>query len=385
MKKLHFILIGLFCSIFCIGGCSNDDNEQTEETDTDDYETLMGDTMNRDRVISMLCTADTLSVGTIEYTPINGKALDISYPTVFSIGMDDENEARNFFYTHCVPTGEEDNVIENSDGTLVYSLGSCGSLKYTPTNTTSMLAYINVDIHGLDCMTKIELIPNSLWPYNDYSPFDVGDVLKSNETIKNGQETKVVTAWWLCVRAYSGGKAGILMTWDNEVGLKKVDRSDHYKSYTKVTGCASKDAWSALAQFYYDDVEAYKGMCNTLKSVIPYNFFSWSYESSLISMMEKLISNYTYTHQVGDMNDHKGTWRARSVWYCHGEYIETGPNCINIDERNGNLPDFKYSRWDCIRNEIDDDLDYTNSHSITFSPYDGKDWSKYVKKYPINE
>lgn len=366
MGKINFLLITFLCFGFCLVGCSDEDI-QSSEIDTDNNEILYADTMNCDRVISMLCTTDTLSIGTVEYKPINGEVLDEFQPTVFSICVDSEAEAQNFFYTHCVPIGEEDNVVKGSDGTLVYSLGTCGSLKYTPVNDASMMGYIDIDVYRLDCMTKIELIPSSSWPYNDSSPFYEGDVVKD----RNGW-------YWLCVRAYAGSKAGILMTWDGGTGY--VEHDDHYKKYKKVWGCASRDAWNALAQLYYDDPEEYQRMCTYLRRSEKLT------NKNIVDMMECVYGSTQKTHQVGDMWDHKYYWagRVRHVWEASTDYVKVGGSGSIILNKNY-VPEFDSGKYYFKRNWNPTVPDCRNSHSITFSPYDkGGAWSTCTKIYPEN-
>lgn len=366
MKKIFLTAIYALSLSVCFYACSDDD-EQSSSDDEQETGLLSLDTLYRDKVVCQLCDVDTLSMGSVTYTPTKGEVLDESTPTIYSIGVDSEAEATSFFYSNCVPVGEEDNVTKGSDGSLTYSFGTCGTVKYTPVNSKSMIGYIDVNISDLDCLTKIEIIPSSLWPNNAYSAFYVGDVVQDN----GGR-------WWICVRANEGGQQGILMTWDTSGrDLTQKERSDADKSYINIKGCADKEAWDALAQFYYDDPNNFKAELKALRAL------KGCTNGIRNRALEDIASGLSITHQVGNTRDNKYWYGIFwMLWECWNDYVNVNPK--NISTKTG-LPKFESGTMYFKRKGPVEVPQYRDSKAIRFSSYDGISWeTNYKKVYPIN-
>ena len=349
----------------CVVGCSDDGDDGLPGTgggNPEEGEYLNADSMNYERVKSNLFVADTLSPGAVKYTPRSGEVLDNAFPEVYSIGVDSVEEALSFFYTNCVPIGEEDKVA-SEDGALVYDLGDYGRLVYREGDGRDELASVEIRLTGVEDVSRISFIPMSQWPNNAESPFYVGNVLVDDEK----------GWWWLCVRACEGGKSGILMTFDG--GWEETERDDHYKEYTKVKGCASKEAWNALAQFYYSSPTDFRAFYKKLASIgASYNF--------RMRALDALNRNLGEIHQVGDMWDNKYYWagRIRRVWEGSTDYVKVGESYIYLE--NG-MPVFQSGNYYFKRNWSPVVPDWRQSHSVTFTSWDGS-VGKYTLKYPEN-
>ena len=372
MKKLKtFYMIGwglwAMATVSCVMGCSDDSEgglPGTEGGKPDEEEYLDTDSMNYERVKSSLFVADTLSPGAVKYTPCSGEMLDNARPGVYSIGVDSVEEALSFFYTNCVPIGEEGKVV-SEDGALVYDLGDYGRLVYCEGDGRDEVASIDVRLSGVDDMSRISFIPMSQWPNNEESPFWVGDVVVEN----GGNE------WcWICVRACEGGKPGILMTcdggWNDE-----TRREDHYKFYTKYTGCASREAWNGLAQFYYSSPTAFNAEVEAIKNL---GVASYLYAYVMYDLYYGASSRY----QVGDMWDKEHWWwaKARHVWKASKDYVIVSHNIVF----ESGMPVFESGTQtiDYKKNFSDYERIYCRSHSVTFTAWDGSD-DKYRRVYPI--
>ena len=367
MKKLR-----IFCMIWwglwamatvpCMMGCSDDGEEGlpgTEGGNPEEEEYLNADSMNYERVKSNLFVADTLSPGAVKYTPRNGEVLDNAFPDVYSIGVDSVEEALSFFNTNCVPIGEEDKVA-SEDGALVYDLGDYGRLVYREGDGRNELASVEIRLTGVEDVSRISFIPMSQWPNNAESQFLVGDIVKD----KSG-------AYWICVRACRGGLPGILMTFDR--GTETWLREDHYKTYTKVTGCASMDAWNALAQFYYSNPVKFRDLYEELKRI-------GVSHGMLYRALKDLYTASSGTHQVGNTWDNKVYWwsKVRYVWEASTDYVVVSGSTIILKD---GMPVFKSGNYHFKGNEMPEVPLFRDSHSETFAYNDNLE-DKYIRVYP---
>lgn len=288
--------------------------------------------------------------------------MEIARPDVYSIGVNTVEEARSFFYTNCVPVGEEGKVA-SEDGALAYDLGDYGRLVYREGDGRDEMASVEVRLAGVDDVSRISFIPMSQWPNNADSKFSVGDIVRDKSDV-----------YWICVRACRGGLPGILMTFGS--GFRSTSRIDHYKGYEKVTGCASMDAWNGLAQFYDTNPDTFNATYMALGKL--------GVSSNLLgsALRDLYNNNKSRTHQVGDTWDNNYFWwgRFRSVWEASTDYVEVSPNSIEIKD---NMPVFKSGNYYFKRNWSVSMPECRDSHSVTFTCKDGS-IDKYTKKYPNN-
>ena len=368
MKKLRtFCMIGwglwIMAAVSCVLGCADDGEGGLPGMDggnPEEEEYLGTDLMNYERVKSNLFVADTLSPGAVKYTPRSGEVLDNAFPDVYSIGVDSVEEALSFFNTNCVPIGEEDKVA-SEDGALVYDLGDYGRLVYREGDGRDELAFVEIRLTGVEDVSRISFIPMSQWPNNEESPLSVGDVVVDNSK----------GWWWICVRACEGGKPGILMTFDG--GWSTEFRDDHYKSYYKCTGCASREAWNGLAQFYYNNPVEFRAEYEALVQI-------GASKAMCENALKNLYDNDLHRYIVGDMWDKKHWWwaKARNVWKASRDYVRVASNSVYLKD---NMPVFEAGNYTVDYDQLFLVSISEKSHSVTFTNWDGS-VNKYTRMYP---
>ncbi|MBR3897137.1 MAG: hypothetical protein IKJ42_09060 [Bacteroidaceae bacterium] len=369
MKQFNFLPLWMFAAALCLTACS-DDEENEMPVDEELEEGISADKMNYERILSQICTVDT-TTGIPVYAPLVGEAIMSVTPDIYYVGVESEDEARNLFYSYFIPSGAEESVVENADGTLTFGVGEYGNVHYTPGNGSQDWGMVEVNLAALTNFTNLVFIPKAKWPDNVSSQFYVGDVIY--------QKSK--NRWWICVRACEGGQQGILMTWDG--GTTRTGRSDHYKSYTKVTGCASRGAWNALAQFYYSDKEAFNAMYDELLAKKDAKNSTFLKGSKLLTGAFdnlRFPNNWSYeTFQVGDMWDNNYFWMGffkwRNVWEGSTDYVK-----LSLTWEN-NMPRFQSGNYYFKRDYSPTVPDDRDGHSMTFSSW--TDMSGYERKYPI--
>ena len=314
LKTISICLIGLM-SVAIVSCNENEENQQKEESVKKGMASY--NQMKYEKTLAQLCEIDSTSTpGSIIYIPRLGEAIDPIQPNVFYVGVESEGEARSLFKSHFYYQDSEDNFIENGQISLDY--GEYGSVRYSANNGRSEWGSIDIDFPELkDVISKIVFIPSAKWPENSYSsPFYPGDIVRGPE------------GWlWLCVRACEGGISGILMTWDG--GVDAYYHEDHYKSFYEVKGCSGWDAWDALAQFYYNNVEEFQSMYETIEPKFPGS-----------RLIQGAFDNLYYhkweeeTFQVGDTWVHEyfwllGTWRW--IWQGQTDWVKLKSDPVWID------------------------------------------------------
>ena len=342
-----------------LAACHDDDDAPPSNTE-DQRETEL--LQIHDYILNQFCEVDSTS-GKPAYTPRIGEALPGTSGTTLSVAVGSEGEALQLFNNYFIPTDAENLIVRNG-GVISIDMGKNGSVAYTPGGASSTtIATASINLPELPEVKQIEFIPKSLWPYNASSPFFPGDVVRDD----NGW-------WWICVRACEGGIKGILMTWDG--GYKLTIKVDPRKSYYNVLGCATTDAWNALAYFYYSDVNYFKTEVEGLAKA-----YGWSGCGKLLSGNSPIRHLYhrfqDYTHQVGDMSNNQYQSNQEMLWEAKVWYVNLN---VEIDPKT-HMPFFKTECRSFKEKEVWLP-DYQNSHCITFTPWD--DTSKYTIMYPIN-
>jgi hypothetical protein len=141
----------------------------------------------------------------------------------------DEAAARSFFDNLC---SVADRCTSLTDGSIQYDLGTYGNLRYHPFGENGALASLEVNLHEVSSLTRIDFISQDLWPNNDASPFEIGDIVKDS-----------CGYTWVCVQEYGAGLPALFiefmyataMYWDSD----EVDVRIIYRQ------CASYDALNA--------------------------------------------------------------------------------------------------------------------------------------------
>lgn len=385
MMKRYYSLWA-FIALLCMMACSKGEDDVTvlPSDDGTDEEEFFTDSMNYEHVKTLLLSADTLSPGTIKYTMRNGEMLDNARPGVYSVGIDSMQASRAFFYSYCVPVGQEQEVMEK-EGKLIYDMGDYGCCSYTEENRGDLMASIDIELFGVDEVNRMEFIPKAMWPNNEGSPFKLGDIVTDKE---HGW-------WWLCVREWASGQKGILMTFDG--GWSDENRSDHYKSYTKRNGCAAQDAWDALAHLYMTWPNDFKATYLSLREkyekidTVRIDFW-WIHQTftydvgearKLRSFLRQFINNpnSSIEYQSGNTSDSRPyDWRTvRYLWKATTNYVKVG---INDIEWIDGMPRFKSGSYSFSRKDDPKLPSCWESHSCTFTLWD-KD--KYDLKYPLED
>lgn len=194
MKRLKQLHYGLWAVIFLFSAvsCSKEDDDVIHIDSGDGNhkaEWVWTDSLKYEYVKSRLLTIDEFSTGAVKYMPRHGMVLNNAYPDVYSIGTDSLVTARDFFFSCCIPDGEEENVIDEN-GSLFYDMGDYGCVRYTEVKSSDLLAVIDIELVGVDVISRMEVIPTSLWPDNaDWYELHRGNIFLEKATGK----------WWICV------------------------------------------------------------------------------------------------------------------------------------------------------------------------------------------
>ena len=339
----------LLLSALQLTACHDDNDDKHEEEAKQEH---LIQQMAHDFVLNQLCNIDTTS-GRASYTLRMGEVLPGAPGTTYSVAVESEAEARHLFSTYFTPIDTK-GLTRKNGGSIMVDFGTYGNVTYTPGGNDKTIAIVNVNLPELPNVKTFEFIPKNHWPNNATSPFFPGDVVQD----KDGH-------WWICVRACDGGLTGILMTWDT--GTKSEEIKTKIKSYTKVTGCAPRDVWNALAFFYYSDVDEFKNEYNSLKRKYGQYGCGNLLNSTLKDLYDKRTSN---THQIGDMVT-KSSNDIGETYYCR----------MSIIFDDDNMPIFESGRYFFDKTENPIVPVRRNSHSITFTSWD--DMSSYKKKYPL--
>jgi len=346
--------------------CSDDDEDVATPAEDMEEELAPVEFIHYRTVVSRFCEIDSTSNGTLVYKPHVGVVLYDTQPGTYYVAAESEQEARNSFKSDFGLYDAEDyepGPVSNEQ--LSLDFGEFGKITYSASDGRSEWAVVDVDLPELkDVISKIVYIPKAKWPDNYDSPFWTGDIVRGS----NG--------WlYICVRPCDG-QTGILMTWDG--GTDWTYREDHYKSYYRVTNCSGDDAWDALAQFYYCNVEGFKALYSKIESA---SWFVGSGSSLLQAAFDNLYYHYWEheTFQVGDTWDNKYYWagRVRNVWEAQHTYCQL---TVNADWSTG-MPRFprgtQYFKRDYSVKVPDD----RRAHTVYFNPQ--SDMSGYTRKYPI--
>ena len=314
MKHLSSYLAAIaFLMMYSMIVSCSDDNENT--TPSEEEETASENLRNYEMMLAHLCEKDTLQV-VPHYTPLLGEVLDETHPSVYYVGVESEEEAHSYFTIYFPKMEFADSVGIQVDATKV-DYGKYGSVSYEPRDGKSEWAVVNINLPELkDVITQLLFIPKAKWPTNDYSPYYPGEVFREGNTSR----------LWLCVQDWACGHDGIMLSWD-ESQVTKTDRSDHYKSYTRVTNgahkVASREGWNALAHLYYSDRDAFNKMHDNI------NNQQW-YKDCKSRFLLGFADNLRYhdweweTFQVGEMWDNNYYWagRIRHVWEGSTDYVK---------------------------------------------------------------
>ncbi len=330
--KIKYFFSRIFTAMVCIplllASCSESSPEiiNDGDDDEDDAEDVMSNVdFLADYLVQSLCAVD--SVGDTEIlTPRYGKVLNESLPTDLTCSMKDEAAAMDFFQ-HTLSDFELAEELYSGDaGRMVYDLGEYGKITYTTGDGVSEIARISFDVPRLkNTMRSLTIVTPQAWPENNTSPYAVGDVLC--ETV-NGKKY-----YWLVVREYQGGVDGIMMTVDT--GWWTEHREDHYKSFDSYRGCAGKDAWDALSQWWFDDERDFRQELRAIQEIEKSNGARLGWITDLFTRTIEGAKTGKEEYQYGNTWDNKYYWwaKVRNVWEARSYYVKLGVRESNNSTR----------------------------------------------------
>lgn len=294
-QSLRFKLALMFFACCLITACSDDNDNSTspEEDDTEEVAQIM-EKMQRQALVTAICSADTLDDGTVKYTSRYGKVLDETKPTVYYVGIERLEEAQDTWraITSVFNESEDDvydlSVVQHGDMNLSFSTSE-GEDEW---------ARIDVDCPELrNTLTSIVFIPTQRWPENDMgSPFLFMSVWEKDGRI------------YLCVRKAQGSQ-GILLTFDG--GWEE----DWFTRYTHWQGRFF--LWKKTA-----DAETF----NCLASIMRYN--STKFEDALDVIAQKRGNNTLFHKLYSKLNDNYSITFDRHYTYEH--HIWWAYNCYDV-------------------------------------------------------
>lgn len=310
----HYIANIILSVMVCLAGTSCSDSESDSGHGKSPQPQALTDSVNYDRyvqVVSQLFDYDALDTANVDFQPKHGEVLDLTTPSVYSIGFKSEAEARRWFLEHCVPAEEADSINSLRQDNMALDFGKYGTLKYEKGNSSSCYATIYLNFPAVKSQNQIELIPMDRWPHNESSPFYVGDLVQRAD---NKQ-------FFICVRACEGGRKGILISfsdyWNKDSFCVKKYGSDGAKA---IVG-ADREAWDALAQFYYTNPTFFKEYFKEVEKKFPgFQMLSSSAISCLV-YDKNSDGRYPYRHYA---------YTNWSWWVVEQTWVYVGKNRLEM-------------------------------------------------------
>jgi hypothetical protein len=227
---IAMIGVGLFAA------CDDDDGDVIDTPSAETLEILQSD----EYAFQIVCAGLFNAYDSLYTMPAVGEALDETQPTVYATGVADEAAARSFFDNLCTVA---DRCTSLTDGSIQYDLGTYGNLCYRPSGENGALASLEVNLHEVTSLTRLDFISQDLWPNNDVSLFELGDIVKD-------------TAWgytWVCVQEYGAGLPALFITFDTSkltmpYGYTNLPPSSpkYYFVYRQCASYESLKAWYNL-------------------------------------------------------------------------------------------------------------------------------------------
>jgi hypothetical protein len=240
MSKTYWLIAFSVLAAMTVGGCSSDEDETVP---TDEVEEDNLDEQHYAEVCGRLFEQDVDGV----YTFTDGICLDVSTPGIYTACADSTTAGENFFYSRCVPEGEESRVVATPSG-ATYSFGEYGSVSLIISpNDQELSARILFRLADKPEIEELQFIPSNLWPNNDVrSPFNVGYVVREIST----------KTMWLCVRKCEGSNLGLLINFD--YGWKFGGLRSRDSIYTN---CASETIWTCFCALKRENESYFVSLC----------------------------------------------------------------------------------------------------------------------------
>ena len=244
MRTLIYI-IGCVCVVMTFYSCNDNDISviKSQEELYEDSLKMYEEELCCNQLLSNLCNVDTLADGSISYVSRHGEVLEKTTPTIYYIGVNSLEEAKQYFKRSIALAPKEEN-LEEYRNSYKETYGDY-SIEFSETASTTELARVKVDCPELkDIITEIVFIPCSLWPVNDVSsPFQYASVWM-DEPVPGSYDM----TFYICVRPCGYGQKGIMLTFDRGWGSISYDKCTYYQGkFSLYSNCASL---AALNGFY---------------------------------------------------------------------------------------------------------------------------------------
>lgn len=322
MKQMHIYVRNIFrialgaVVLPFMTACSDDDPVIDDTPDEEKEDTAPMVDVLADKLVTTFCEVD--SAGPLEIlTPRWGTVLDGAGSTELSCTMKDEADAFDFFCHTLADSELGKGYLSGTESLMTYDLGYHGKVTYSRGGGAGELARISFDMPRLkSTVTTLHILTPEAWPDNgSYSPYGTGQILC--ETV-NGKQY-----YWLVVREYDSSP-GIMMTVD--YGWETTSRSDHYKSYTSYKKCAGKDAWDALATWWFEDPVDFKNVLASIQKIEKKRGHRLGYVTDLFTRTVSIENGVENQYQYGDTWDNKYYWwaKVRHVWESRSYYVILG-------------------------------------------------------------
>jgi hypothetical protein len=259
--KNRLLYLLMFClSCFIYTGCSSDDDPVDEEEMFEEDEDV--DELNYLSVASVLLDGEKISEDSLVYTFSYGEVLDSSTPTVRSMGMNSYEEAFDWFVYHCVPVDQRENYT-GLMGEITIDMGEYGTITYHPSESADLYASIDIHLKDISNVTRLDIIPMSLWPNNETSDYVLGDVVYDTQGVEGVKE------YYLCVSECEGSHKGILLSFSPAWEDKFIDTWNEQGVSIHTPVGTTEDAWQALAHYVYGDEVKFKNRIEDVESKFP--------------------------------------------------------------------------------------------------------------------
>lgn len=327
------VSIGLMGTGF---GCSSSEDDDLPESpdvvdvDAQHYAEVFGQLFDRNMEGTYILT--------------DGICLDAAAPGVYTICADSVSAGEAFFYSRCVPAGEESHVTVSPAG-VSYSFGDYGTatLLVSPDNADCS-ARILLNLTEKSEVEELQFVPRALWPDNEVrSPFNAGYVLREVDT----------KALWFCLRKREGSNMGILMSFDYGWEVGGMRGRD-----TLYTNCASELAWTCFCALKSENEDYFEQLSQEVHT--------WCNRKKNPCAKDAYIPF--------DLIRGKETERIR--WVQVGNW-DAKRKRVSATRLNQSIVGFNLLRYQSV---VPGDSVFCHSASRTF---DYSDNSKYVTYYPL--
>lgn len=224
--RLIIVLLGACLAAM---GCTNDNESDSVETNNDSIQSAW--LAKYCYIENYLFKEQTDAYGDTIRVSAYGEVLNPIMPTVYSLAVEDEEEAHRFFKEKCIPPAMDSIWEPDYDATTV-DLGEMGTITYQPNSSNGVIASIVVDIPTLPELSRIDFIQKDSWPTNSISIFKTGEILMLNETKE----------LFMVVRECEGGHTGLMMNSGDGAYMAAVFSDKDWIGGEAV----DEDAWQAL-------------------------------------------------------------------------------------------------------------------------------------------